>query len=68
MANKSGPESDAAEEVPGSSATGKAETPTENIGTFASLSIPNFRWLLTGTIFSNAAQWIQQVTVSWLRR
>ncbi|MBW1861670.1 MAG: MFS transporter, partial [Deltaproteobacteria bacterium] len=36
------------------------------IGTFSSLRIHNFRWLLTGTILSNAAQWIQQVTLSWL--
>lgn len=39
---------------------------TEKIGTFASLRIHNFRLLLTGTTLSNAAQWIQQVTLSWL--
>jgi MFS family permease len=38
----------------------------KKIGTFASLSIRNFRLLLTGTTLSNAAQWIQQVTLSWL--
>jgi len=40
--------------------------PMEKIGTFASLRIHNFRLLLTGTTLSNAAQWIQQVTLSWL--
>jgi len=38
----------------------------ENTGPFASLRVRNFRLLLLGTILSNAAQWIQQVTVSWL--
>jgi MFS transporter, DHA1 family, staphyloferrin A biosynthesis exporter len=36
------------------------------LGTFSSLSIRNFRFLLTGTVLSNAGQWIQQVTMSWL--
>lgn len=35
-------------------------------GTFASLRLRNFRLLLLGTTLSNAAQWIQQVTLSWL--
>lgn len=35
-------------------------------GTFAALRAPTFAWFLTGTIFSNSAQWIQQVTLSWL--
>jgi MFS family permease len=38
----------------------------EKIGTFSSLRIRNFRLLLTGTTMTNAAQWIQQVTLSWL--
>lgn len=38
----------------------------EKVSTFASLRISNFRWLLVGSVFSNAAQWIQQVTLSWL--
>ncbi|MFC1900965.1 MFS transporter [Chloroflexota bacterium] len=38
----------------------------EKIGTFTSLRIRNFRFLLVGTVLSNAAQWIQQVTLSWL--
>ena len=45
---------------------GGTSAPVEKIGTFASLRIPNFRLLLTGTTLSNAAQWIQQVTLSWL--
>ena len=38
----------------------------ERLGTFASLCLPNFRLLLVGTLLANAAQWIQQVTLSWL--
>lgn len=34
--------------------------------TFASLQVRNFRLLLIGTTLSNAAQWIQQVTLGWL--
>lgn len=33
---------------------------------FSSLCIRNFRLLLTGTTLTNAAQWIQSVTLSWL--
>jgi MFS family permease len=40
--------------------------PEKRVGTFSSLGIRNFRLLLTGTILSNAGQWIQQVTLSWL--
>ncbi|MFZ7112173.1 MAG: MFS transporter [Desulfatiglandales bacterium] len=36
------------------------------VGTFASLRLSNFRLLLTGTLLSNAAQWIQQITLNWL--
>ena len=36
------------------------------LGTFASLQERNFRLLLTGTTLSNAAHWIQQVTLGWL--
>lgn len=35
-------------------------------GAFSALQGVDFRWLLLGTILSNAAQWIQQVTLSWL--
>lgn len=40
--------------------------PAGGTGTFASLRLRNFRLLLTGTTLSNAAQWIQQVTLGWL--
>ena len=35
-------------------------------GTFTALRLPSFAWFLTGTTLTNAAQWIQQVTLSWL--
>ena len=35
-------------------------------GTFAALHQSNFSWFLLGTVLSNSAQWIQQVTLSWL--
>jgi len=46
--------------------SGQSSNLREKIGPFTSLRIRNFRWLLSGTILGNAAQWIQQVTVSWL--
>ena len=39
---------------------------SEKVGILSSLRIHNFRMLFTGTLLSNAAQWIQQVTLSWL--
>jgi len=38
----------------------------QKITAFTSLRIANFRLQLTGSILSNAAQWIQSVTLSWL--
>ncbi|MBN1191757.1 MAG: MFS transporter [Dehalococcoidales bacterium] len=38
----------------------------KDVGMVASFKIPNFRYLLTGTVLSNAAQFIQQVTLNWL--
>jgi MFS family permease len=35
-------------------------------GPFAVLGVPSFAWFLAGTTLSNAAQWIQSVTLSWL--
>jgi MFS family permease len=53
--------------------TGRLTHPAEQaskapppIGVFASLRVRNFRLLLIGTTLSNAAQWVQQVTISWL--
>ena len=45
----------------------KPETQTKpQNDTFAALRIPSFAWFLAGTTLSNAGQWIQQVTLSWL--
>jgi MFS family permease len=38
----------------------------EKAGPFASLRLRDFRLLLISTLFSNAVQWIQQVTLSWI--
>ncbi len=43
-----------------------ASLPDNPTGTFASLRIPNFRLLFAGSALANAAQWIQQLTMSWL--
>jgi len=40
--------------------------PKRRIGTLAALQIRDYRWLLTGTVLSNASIWIQQVTMGWL--
>ena len=66
MAKASGPNSQAEKKSAIPDATDGSSTPVEKIGTFASLRIRNFRLLLTGTTLSHAAQWIQQVTLSWL--
>ena len=34
--------------------------------TFGSLRFKDFRWLFTGTLLTNAAQCIQQITLNWL--
>jgi MFS family permease len=45
----------------------KAESrPEAQAGTFAALRLPSFAWFISGTTCSNAAQWIQNVTLSWL--
>jgi MFS transporter, DHA1 family, staphyloferrin A biosynthesis exporter len=41
-------------------------TDAPRIGTFSALRLRDFRLLLIGTTLSNAAQWIQQVTLGWL--
>jgi MFS family permease len=38
----------------------------QRVGTFTSLRIRNFRFLLSGQILSQAGSWIQQVALSWL--
>lgn len=41
-------------------------TPKAQNDTISALRIPSFTWFLAGTTLSNAGQWIQQVTLSWL--
>lgn len=43
-----------------------APTSAAQPGAFAALRIPSFAWFVSGTTLSNAGQWIQQVTLSWL--
>lgn len=43
-----------------------ATAPARPAGNFAVLGQRNFAWFLSGTTLSNAGQWIQQVTLSWL--
>ena len=62
----SGSESYVGSESASSDEGNEYSNPTEKIGTFASLRIRNFRLLLLGTVLSNAAQWIQSITLSWL--
>jgi MFS family permease len=66
MAKLSGGEPDTDKERLNLKTTEKVTGPMASVGTFASLRIPNFRLLLTGTLFSNAAQWIQMITLNWL--
>jgi MFS family permease len=49
----------------GTEANAEPKTVARN-GTFAALGVPSFAWFLTGTTFTNAASWIQHVTLSWL--
>ena len=66
MPRVSGSDSDAEKEGATPDTAGGSSPPGGKIGTFASLRIRNFRFLLVGTTLSNAAQWIQQVTLGWL--
>jgi MFS family permease len=66
MPKVSSSDSDAEKERAIPDSVGASSTPLEKIGTFTSMRIRNFRLLLVGTTLSNAAQWIQQVTLSWL--
>jgi MFS family permease len=42
------------------------DKPKRGNGTFAALRLPSFAWFIGGTTLSNAAQWVQNVTLSWL--
>jgi MFS family permease len=66
MSKVSGSDSDAEKGGATPDAAGGSSIPGETISTFASLRIRNFRFLLVGTTLSNAAMWIQQVTLGWL--
>ncbi len=66
MPKVSGSDSGAEKESTITDAAGGSLPPVEKIGTFASLRIRNFRFLLIGTTLSNAAMWIQQFTLNWL--
>ncbi len=59
---KPGPENDNVNTNP----DGEPSVHREMVGPFASLRLPNFRLLLTGTVLANAGMWIQQITLSWL--
>jgi MFS transporter, DHA1 family, staphyloferrin A biosynthesis exporter len=51
----------------GTTVVARGAPPAEaRIGTFSSLGVRDYRFLLMGTTLSNAAQWIQQVTLGWL--
>ncbi len=49
-----------------STETAPPSNQAEASGTFAALRIASFAWFISGTTLTNAAQWIQQVTLSWL--
>jgi MFS family permease len=66
MPKVSGSDSDTEKERANPDTAGGSSAPFRKIDTLKSLRIPNFRLLLTGTTLSNAAQWIQQVTLNWL--
>jgi MFS transporter, DHA1 family, staphyloferrin A biosynthesis exporter len=44
----------------------KVADSVEKVSSFSPLGIRNFRFLFTGTVLSNAGQFIQQVALSWL--
>jgi MFS family permease len=46
--------------------TETAAKSVEREGAFAALGEPSFAWYLTGTMLTNAAHWVQGVTLSWL--
>ena len=67
MNNKSDLESNTIRDNPDSNnPREKAASSVNNIRFLSSLRISNFRFLLTGTVITNAAQFIQHVTLNWL--
>ena len=65
MSKVLGPESRVEKDRPITDEAG-VSTRIEKVGLFASLHIRNYRFLLGGTLLSNAAGWIQSVGLSWL--
>jgi MFS family permease len=63
---ESNPDTDAEQENTDLDTSGTNSVPVADVSPTASLRIRNFRLLLTGTTLSNAGQWIQQITLSWL--
>ena len=60
MVREDGPETDAA-------VAGEYPKPAGLlVGTFSSLSIPNFRYLLSGTVAASFAMWMEQIGQGWL--
>jgi MFS family permease len=59
-------EFDAKKETSIPDAIESSSSSTEKTGAVASLRIPSFRLLFTGSILSYAIQWVQQVILSWL--
>lgn len=41
-------------------------SPSRRGEVFSSLALPQYRWLLTGTAFSQIASWMEEVTRGWL--
>ena len=66
MAKDLGQKSEAQEGQQTPEANGNSPSFEEKVGTFSSLRIRNFRFLLSVHMLSVAAQWIQQLTMNWL--
>jgi len=66
MSKNVDPGSQSGQKTTGKTSDETAYNTTEKVSAIDSLRIPNFRRLLTGSILSNGAQWIQQITLSWL--
>jgi MFS family permease len=66
MSNKLTPEPDNNQEYTGSDNPDDTTISNKKIGPFTSLRFQNFRLLFVGTLLSNAALWIQQVTINWI--
>jgi hypothetical protein len=53
--------------VSGTTTPGRARPRPGGLKTFSSLkNNPDYRYLFTGNLFANGAQWLQLVTIGWL--